>query len=143
MATLLSFHLLGLYPGELGRFSEVVLSITVISTVPSTTELLVLSPFTPRYTIHNDYLNVSTTVIAKNFDPKSVNGTIPKGAAAYVKSVTINNQTSASHCHFDIYDTFRVGGEIIIELTADKNSVNNCGVSVPQSLSTGGFAQAR
>ncbi|TFY63838.1 hypothetical protein EVG20_g6155 [Dentipellis fragilis] len=125
MASLLSFHLLGLYP------------------VPSTTELLVLSPFTPKYTIHNSYLNVSTTVITKGFDAKSVNGTIPKGAAAYVKSVTVNNQTQASRCHFDFYDTFRVGGEIVIEVTADKDAVDDCGASIPESVSTGGFASAR
>ncbi|KAA1471821.1 glycoside hydrolase family 92 protein [Dentipellis sp. KUC8613] len=125
MASLLSFHLLGLYP------------------VPSTTELLVLSPFTPKYTIHNSYLNVSTTVTTKGFDAKSVNGTIPKGAAAYVKSVTVNNQTQASRCHFDFYDTFRVGGEIVIEVTADKDAVDDCGASIPESVSTGGFASAR
>ncbi|TFY80901.1 hypothetical protein EWM64_g3111 [Hericium alpestre] len=104
MATLLSFHLLGLYP------------------VPSSTELLVLSPFTPKYTVHNSFLNVSTTVITKGFDPKS---------------------TQASRCHFDFYDTFRVGGEIVIEVTADKDAANSCGASVPESLSTGGFSQAR
>ncbi|THH13167.1 hypothetical protein EW146_g7023 [Bondarzewia mesenterica] len=112
MATLLAFHLLGLYP------------------VPSSTELLVLSPFTPKYTIHNDYLNASTTVVAQNFDPASVNGTIPAGTAAYVKSVTVNNQTAPSTCHFDFYDTFRVGGVIVIELTADKDAVDDCGASV-------------
>lgn len=52
MASLLVFHLLGLYP------------------VPGTSELLVLSPFTPKYTVHNAYLNASTTVTVINFDPK-------------------------------------------------------------------------
>ncbi|KAL1738371.1 family 92 glycosyl hydrolase, partial [Schizophyllum fasciatum] len=51
MSSLLIFHLLGLYP------------------VPSTTELLILSPFTPKYTVHNAYLNVSTTVTTVGFDP--------------------------------------------------------------------------
>ncbi|KAI0063500.1 glycoside hydrolase family 92 protein [Artomyces pyxidatus] len=125
MATVLTWHLLGLYP------------------VPGTTELLVLSPFTPKYTVHNAYLNVSTTVTVAGFDPKSVNGTIPKGAAAYVQSVSVNNQTLASRCHFDFYDTFRVGGEIVITVTANRSAVNSCGASVPQSLSTGGFASAR
>ncbi|CAA7261861.1 unnamed protein product [Cyclocybe aegerita] len=54
MASLLAFHLLGLYP------------------VPSTTHLLILSPFIPKYTIHNSFLNISTTVTVVNFDPKSV-----------------------------------------------------------------------
>ncbi|KAI0044234.1 glycoside hydrolase family 92 protein [Auriscalpium vulgare] len=125
MATVLSFHLLGLYP------------------VPGTTELLVLSPFTPKYTIHNDYLNTSTTVTVVGFDPKSVNGTIPNGAAAYVKSVSVNNQTLASRCHFDFYDTFRIGADVVIEVTSNMTDVNDCGASVPQSLSTGGFASAR
>ncbi|KAI0310652.1 glycoside hydrolase family 92 protein [Amylostereum chailletii] len=125
MATLLAFHILGLYP------------------VPGTTELLVLSPMTPKYTIHNAFLNVSTTVTVAGFDPDSVARTIPNGASAFVKAVTVNNQTQASRCHFDFFDTFRVGGDIVIEVTADKNSVNDCGASVPQSLSTGGFASPR
>lgn len=61
MASLLSFHLLGLYP------------------VPSTTQLLILSPFTPKYTIHNSFLNTSTTVTVKNFSSKSVQKVIPAG----------------------------------------------------------------
>ncbi|KAI0916410.1 hypothetical protein AcW1_008859 [Taiwanofungus camphoratus] len=125
MATVLTFHLLGLYP------------------VPSTSQLLVVSPFLPKYTIHNSYLNVSTTVAVQNFDPLSVQQTIPPGVAAYVKSVTINGQVSPSRCHFDFYDVFRVGGEVVIEVTADKELVDNCGASIPESLSTGGFAEAR
>ncbi|KAI5120307.1 hypothetical protein M0805_005811 [Coniferiporia weirii] len=125
MATVLAFHLLGLYP------------------VPSTSQLLVLSPFTPKYTIHNAFLNVSTTVTVRNFDARSVQKTIPVGVAAYVQNVTINGVPAASRCHFDFYDTFRVGGEIVIELTADRNAADSCGASVPDSLSTGGFAKAR
>ncbi|KIJ68131.1 glycoside hydrolase family 92 protein [Hydnomerulius pinastri MD-312] len=125
MATLLTFHLLGLYP------------------VPSSTHYLIVSPFVPKYTIHNSYLNASTTVTVKNYDPKSVAYPIPKGVAAYVKSVSINGKPAASRCYVDFYDTFRVGGEIEIELTADKNEANSCGGPVPESLSTGGFAQAR
>lgn len=111
--------------------------------VPSTSQLLVVSPFLPKYTIHNSYLNVSTTVAVQNFDPLSVQQTIPPGVAAYVKSVTINGQVSPSRCHFDFYDVFRVGGEVVIEVTADKELVDNCGASIPESLSTGGFAEAR
>ncbi len=40
--------------------------------VPSTSQLLVVSPFTPKYTVHNSFLNVSTTVTVKNFNAKSV-----------------------------------------------------------------------
>ncbi|KAJ6498896.1 glycoside hydrolase family 92 protein [Mycena sanguinolenta] len=125
MATLLSFHLLGLYP------------------VPSTTQYLILSPFTPQYTIHNSYLNVSTTVTTVGFNAKSVQKTIPSGVAAYVANVTINGVPAASRCHFDFYDVFRVGGNVTIELTADKTAADDCLGSLPESVSTGGFASAR
>lgn len=107
--------------------------------VPGTTEILVVSPFLPKYTIHNEYLGISTTFTVKNFDPRSVQQTIPPGVAAYVKSVTINGVEALSRCHFDFYDVFRVGGEVVIEVTADKDAVNDCGASLPFSLSTGGF----
>ena len=112
-------------------------------TVPSTTHYLIVSPFIPKYTIHNDYLGKSTTVTVKNYDPKSISYPIPAGVAAYVKSVTINGEPAASRCYIDFYDTFRVGGEIVIELTADKNEADGCGGPVPDSLSTGGFAHPR
>lgn len=125
MGTLLIFHLLGLYP------------------VPSTTQYLVVSPFLPTYTIHNTGLGVSTTVTVEGFDPKSLNVTIPAGASAYVKSVTINGTPAPSRCHLDFYDTFRVGGNITIQLTSNKAEANNCAGSLPDSLSTGGWAKAR
>lgn len=68
---------------------------------------------------------------------------IPKGAAAYVKSVEINGKPSASKCHFDFYDTFRLGGDIVIVVTADKNNADSCEGALPESISTGGFATAR
>ncbi|KAI0771821.1 glycoside hydrolase family 92 protein [Irpex lacteus] len=125
MATLLSWHLLGFYP------------------VPSSTQLLVLSPFIPKYTIHNSFLNVSTTVTTKGFDPRSVQHTIPKNVAAYVANVTINGVPAASRCHIDFYDIFKTGGDIVIEVTADKASVDDCGGSLPESISTGGFSTVR
>lgn len=97
----------------------------------------------PKYTIHNSYLNVSTTVTVKGFDPRSVQAKVPKNAAAYVKSVAVNGVTQASRCHFDLYDVFRVGGEVEIEVTSDRNSADSCGASIPESLSTGGFATIR
>lgn len=111
--------------------------------VPSTSQFLILSPFIPKYTIHNSFLNVSTTVTTLNYDPKSVQKTIPAGTAAYVKNVTINGTPTASRCHFDFYDVFRLGGDVVIELTADKASVDDCGGVLPESLSTGGFAVPR
>ncbi|KAJ7652080.1 glycoside hydrolase family 92 protein [Mycena polygramma] len=125
MASLLSFHLLGFYP------------------VPSTTQYLVLSPFIPKYTIHNSYLNTSTTVTTIGFDSKSVQRIIPPGTAAYVANVTINGVPAASRCHVDFYDVFRLGGNVTIELTADKAAADDCLGALPESLSTGGFASAR
>ncbi|KAH9083636.1 glycoside hydrolase family 92 protein [Lactarius deliciosus] len=125
MATLLTWHLLGLYP------------------VPGTSELLVLSPMVPKYTVHNPYLNVSTTVTVDGFDAGSVRAMVPPGAAAYVQSVRVNNVTQASPCHFDFYDTFRAGADIVITVTADRAAADSCGASVPQSISTGGFAMTR
>ncbi|KAG1739257.1 glycoside hydrolase family 92 protein [Suillus lakei] len=123
MATLLAFHLLGLYP------------------VPSTTHYLIVSPFTPKYTIHNTYLNTSTTVTVTNYSAKSVAYPIPDGVPAYVKNVTINGVAAKSRCYIDFYDTFRVGGEIEIVVTEDKTY--DCGGPVPESLSMGGFASAQ
>jgi len=125
MATLLTWHLLGLYP------------------VPGTSELLVVSPMMPKYTVHNPYLNISTTVTVDGFDARSVAATVPPGAAAYVQSVRVNNVTQASPCHFDFYDTFRAGADVVITVTADRAAANSCGASVPQSISTGGFATTR
>ena len=110
------------------------------STVPSTTQFLVLSPFIPKYTIHNNYMNASTTVTVKNYDPKSVQKSIPAGTPAYVERVTINGKPTASRCHFDFYDAFRLGGEVVIELTADKDSADDCAGPLPESISTGGFS---
>ncbi|KAJ3726816.1 glycoside hydrolase family 92 protein [Lentinula raphanica] len=125
MASVLTFHLLGLYP------------------VPGTSQFLILSPFMPKYTIHNTYLNTSTTVTTQGFDPKSLNATIPDGAAAYVKNVTLNGVELSTKCHFDFYDVFRVGGELVIEVTDDMAQGNDCGSAVPESVSMGGFASLR
>ncbi|KAJ7881413.1 glycoside hydrolase family 92 protein [Mycena leptocephala] len=125
MASLLSFHLLGLYP------------------VPSTTQYLILSPFTPKYTIHNSYLGTSTTVNVVGFDGRSVQRIIPPATPAYVANVTINGVPAASRCHFDFYDVFRLGGNVTITLTADKAGADDCLGALPESLSTGGFASAR
>lgn len=144
MASLLVFHLLGLYPGKLTYTIQKLTAGQLASIiVPSTSQFLVLSPMTPKFTIHNSYLNVSTTVTTKGFDARSVQKTIPKGAAAYVKSVSVNGVVQANRCHFDFYDVFRVGGDVVIEVTSDKSSVNSCGAGLPESVSTGGFAQVR
>ena len=86
---------------------------------------------------------MSTTVTARGFDARSVQKTIPKGAVAYVANVTVNGVLQPNRCHFDFYDVFRVGGEVVLDLTADKDAANSCGAGLPESVSTGGFAVAR
>ena len=93
--------------------------------------------------MHNPFLGVSTTITVTGFDSKSVNETIPAGAAAFVQEVRVNNVTTESRCAFDFYDTFRVGADIEIVLTADESKAAGCAGPVPQSLSTGGFATLR
>lgn len=139
MATLLSFHLLGLYPGAV--IPSPPIKSTHESLVPSTTHYLIVSPFIPKYTIYNSYLKTNTTVTVTNYTAASVAYPIPDGVPAYVKSVTINGLPAKSRCYIDFYDTFRVGGMIEIVVTGDKTY--DCGGSVPESLSTGGFASAR
>jgi hypothetical protein len=82
-------------------------------------------------------LGVSTTVTAVNYDANSIRRTIPIGTAAYVQAVMINGKPAASTCHIDFYDTFRVGGNVTIVLTADKAAVGACNGTVPDSLSSG------
>ena len=142
MATWLTFHLLGLYPGEHSDTLRKTFRLLRLSQVPSTTQYLIISPFIPKYTIHNSFLNVSTTVTTVNYDPKSLQATIPAGVPAYVESVTVNGK-SYTRCHLDFYDVFRVGGEVVITLTADKASADSCQGSLPDSVSTGGFGSAR
>ena len=110
--------------------------------VLSTTQLLILSPFTPQYTIHNSFLNISTTVTTINYNSKSLQRNIPAGTPAYVQSVTINGKPVSSRCHVNFYDAFRLGGDVVITLTANKMEVDSCLGALPDSLSTGGFAKA-
>ena len=88
-------------------------------------------------------MGVSTTVNVVGFDKKSLKKNIPAGASAYVKEVLINGSDIGTRCHFDFYDSFRIGGNITIVLTDDMESVNDCAGSLPDSLSTGGFSKAR
>ncbi|KAJ6542211.1 hypothetical protein DFH09DRAFT_1392888 [Mycena vulgaris] len=104
---------------------------------------LILSSFTPKYTIHNSYLGTSTAVTVVGFDSNSVRRIILAGTAAYVANVTMNGVPSASRCHLDFYDAFRLGGNITITLTADKAAADDCLGALPESLSTGGFSAAR
>ncbi len=96
--------------------------------VPGTSELLVLSPMVPKYTVHNSHLNMSTTVTVDRFDTRSVTATVPQGPAVYVQSVRVNNVPQASPCQFNFYDTFRAGADVI---TVDRAAADSCGASVP------------
>jgi hypothetical protein len=91
--------------------------------------------------------SITTNFTFLNFSPEPVNTPIPAGAAAYVKSVTINGKPNPerSRCLFDFYDVFKSGGEVVIELTADRDSIETegCAGPVPDSLSTGGWAEVR
>ena len=104
----------------------------------------------PEYTVHNRYLNTSTTVRVDGYDARSVRATIPRGAAAYVQSVRIDSDAvaraqaqEATRCYFDFYDTFRVGADVVITVTSDRTAAQNCDGAVPHSISTGGFATVR
>lgn len=122
MATFLLFHLLGIFP------------------VPSTTQYLVLSPnWVPRYTLHNHYLKVSTTVRVTGFDKRSLVHPIPEGVFAYVKDVRFNGERTSSRCFIDFHKVFTVGGDLEIVLTANHEEAEGCNRPLPDSLSTGGF----
>jgi hypothetical protein len=141
MATLLAFHILGLYPGtSLHLLNQPDMK---TQSVPTTTQYLISSPFIPSYTVHNSFLGTTTNVTVVGFDPSSVHVSVPSGARAYVKSVTVNGNKTESICHFDFYDTFRLGGNIVIEVTNKTDAAVGCAGSVPESLSAGGFASAR
>src|SRR5260221_9416366 len=88
------------------------------TTVPGTSQLLVLSPMIPEYTVHNRYLNTSTTVKVDGYDARSVQATIPPDAVAYVQRVRINAVTQVSPCYFDFYDTFYAAGNIFLTVTS-------------------------
>lgn len=131
MATLLTFHLLGLYP------------------VPSTREFIITSPFVSHYTLTNTLFG-SVSITAKNFDKSTLNKNIPNDARAYVKSVTINGKQQSSRCKITFDDLYPAAltpnaapqyVDIIFEM-ATKDQVTDCGPSpndLPSSLSTGGF----
>lgn len=126
VATLLLFHLLGIYP------------------VPVTREYLIVSPFVPSYTVYNEELG-SFTVNVTNFDPNTLAENIPDGARAYVQSVSINGKTQSSRCKIRFEQLLPGAGkhtEIELTMTSDADAVNSCGMSdkdLPSSLSTGGF----
>ncbi|KAF7369100.1 Glycoside hydrolase family 92 protein [Mycena venus] len=126
MASLLTFHILGLYP------------------VAASKQLLIGSPFLSAYTLRNDFLGTSTTFTVNGFDKTGLSATPPAGARVFVKSITINGTPSASLCHIT-FDDVVGGGHIEIEVydDADAAAAAGCGEgpnALPDSLETGGFA---
>ena len=64
--------------------------------------------------------------------------TIPAVPAAYVTSVTINGVPSLSRCHLDFYDAFH--WEVLLPIKLRQTFAWG---ALPESLSTGGFSNAR
>ncbi|EJD44905.1 hypothetical protein AURDEDRAFT_88026 [Auricularia subglabra TFB-10046 SS5] len=124
MASLLVFHMLGLYP------------------VPASTQLLLGSPFVSSYTLNNRFLGTSTTVRVDAFDPATLSKAPPEGSRLYVKSVTVNGKAAESICFIE-FGTLLGGGEIVIEVDGDAAAAKErgCVGPVPDSLEEGGFAE--
>ncbi|KAE8223856.1 hypothetical protein CF319_g3167 [Tilletia indica] len=128
MAALVAFWLIGFFP------------------VPSTKELLILSPYIPEYTIKNPVLG-NVHVVVDGFDPASIGASIPKGVKAYVQTISLDGKPYSSRCRISWDDLFpgapEKTTEMVLTLTADGNAVNNCGAGgakdLPSSLSTGGW----
>ncbi|KAK0560031.1 hypothetical protein OC861_006435 [Tilletia horrida] len=129
MAALLLHWLIGFYP------------------VPSTKELLILSPYIPEYLLKNP-IKGNIHVVVDGFDPASIGETIPSNVKAFVDTITINGKPHSSRCRISWDELFPgsagATNEVVFHLTADADKMNNCGPSglsdLPLSLSTGGWA---
>ncbi|KAJ3745146.1 glycosyl hydrolase family 92-domain-containing protein [Lentinula detonsa] len=123
MASLLTFHLLGLYP------------------VQSTSQFLINSPFLSSYTLTNAFFNTSTTFTVSGFDNATLVASPPAGSRVFVKSVKVNGVDTGSVCVIGFEDVTG-GGEVVIEVDgdADAAAMRGCGPNgLPDSLETGGF----
>ncbi|GAA94074.1 glycoside hydrolase family 92 protein [Mixia osmundae IAM 14324] len=121
MATLLIFHLLGMFP------------------VPGTTQMLLGSPSLPSFNITNAGTNSKATFSVTGYDPRTLMNPPPVDAKLYVRSITINGQAQPSTCFVDFRDVFVKNSTIVIELTASTKEGGTCHGAVPDSLSTGGW----
>jgi len=125
MASLLTFHILGLYP------------------VAASKQLLIGSPLVSAYTLRNDFLGTSTSFTVNGFDKAGLGATPPAGARVFVKSITINGKLSPTLCWID-FDDVVGGGHIEIEVYGDAAAAAAAGCgegpnALPDSLGTGGF----
>ncbi len=123
MASLLVFHILGLYP------------------VISTTQMLIGSPMVSSFSLRNDVLGTTTKFTVTDFDSTSLASFPPEGSRVYVKSIMINGVQSDSICAISWSDVVG-GGEIVIQVDSDATAAQarGCGGLLPDSLATGGFS---
>ncbi|KAL8338997.1 hypothetical protein RB598_007353 [Gaeumannomyces tritici] len=116
MSSLVVWYMLGLYP------------------VPASAEMLVLSPFLPGYTVHNELLG-DVRVTVTGFDPASLNSTIPAGARAFVDDLRLDGK-SVGRCRVD-FDQFFSARNVEFVMTAEEKK--GCAGQEPSSVSSGGF----
>ncbi|KAK8029558.1 hypothetical protein PG993_010849 [Apiospora rasikravindrae] len=116
MASLLVWHLLGLYP------------------VPASGEMLVLSPFVPGYEIRNELLG-HVRVRVTGFDPSSLSRDIPRGSRAFVETVRLDG-VAVGRCRVDFGQLFKARE---VEFVMTDVERRGCDGQEPSSVSTGGF----
>lgn len=126
MASLLVFHILGMYP------------------VPASKQLLLGSPLVSSFTLHNDFLGTSTSFTVHGFDPSSITASPPAGSRMYVTGVSVNGRELESVCWIS-FDDVVGGGEVVITVDGDAAAAETrgCGsgtIALPDSLGSGGFA---
>ncbi|KAK7999067.1 glycoside hydrolase family 92 protein [Apiospora marii] len=116
MASLLVWHLLGLYP------------------VPASRELLVLSPFVPGYAVRNELLG-DVRVRVTGFDPASLARDVPPGSRAFVETLRLDG-VAVGRCRVG-FDQLFAARDVEFVMTAEERS--GCDGQEPSSVSTGGF----
>ncbi|KAK8097069.1 hypothetical protein PG999_013013 [Apiospora kogelbergensis] len=116
MASLLVWHLLGLYP------------------VPASGEMLVLSPFMPGYEIHNELLG-DVRVRVTGFDLRSLARDVPQGARAFVDTLKLDG-VAVGRCRVDFSQLFAARD---VEFVMTDVEVGGCDGQEPSSVSAGGF----
>ncbi|KAK8079276.1 glycoside hydrolase family 92 protein [Apiospora phragmitis] len=117
MASLLVWHLLGLYP------------------VPASGELLILSPFVPGYAIRNELLG-DVAVRVTGFDPRTLETReVPPGGRAFVESLKLDG-VAVGRCRVDFAQLFAARD---VEFVMTDVERLGCDGQEPSSVSTGGF----
>ncbi|KAF8652899.1 hypothetical protein AX16_004087 [Volvariella volvacea WC 439] len=128
MASLLVFHLMGLYP------------------IISTRQFLVGSPFLSSFTLYNNLFNTSTKFTVSGFDKNTLVQSPATGNRLFVNRITVDGKPLPSLCWIDFDDV--VGGkDVVIKVDGDQQAAaaRGCGdgpSALPSSLETGGFPNA-